>query len=130
MAAPVPVSPPIPLTMLPAEAAGATCIVTRNKPDFRGSPIPALTPEEWLKQKLPEMGLHLSDMERRASEAERRGLTPRARIRSAANASSSPVVTPGRTCAATSAKTSAEMRHATRMHARGREHPQHEQACG
>jgi ribonuclease R len=27
--------------------------------------------EEWLKEKLPEMGMHLSDMERRASEAER-----------------------------------------------------------
>ena len=27
--------------------------------------------EAWLKQKLPEMGLHLSEMERRASEAER-----------------------------------------------------------
>jgi ribonuclease R len=27
--------------------------------------------QAWLKQKLPEMGLHLSEMERRASEAER-----------------------------------------------------------
>ena len=38
------------LQIASAEAAGATCIITRNKPDFRGSPIPALTPEEWLKQ--------------------------------------------------------------------------------
>ena len=31
-----------------AEACGADCIVTRNKPDFTGSPVPVLTPQEFL----------------------------------------------------------------------------------
>lgn len=32
-----------------ARACGATSIVTRNVPDFRGSPIPAVTPDEALE---------------------------------------------------------------------------------
>lgn len=38
------------LQIAAAESAGAHCIITRNKSDFRGSSVPALTPEEWLKQ--------------------------------------------------------------------------------
>lgn len=33
-----------------AEAAGCDYIVTRNVPDFKDSPIPALTPEEFVKR--------------------------------------------------------------------------------
>lgn len=31
-----------------ADACDADCIVTRNKPDFTGSPVPVLTPQEFL----------------------------------------------------------------------------------
>jgi hypothetical protein len=31
-----------------ADACGADCIVTRNTRDFTGSPVPVLTPQEYL----------------------------------------------------------------------------------
>ena len=37
-----------------AVACGAQVVITRNVRDFKGSPVPAMTPEDFIRQHMPE----------------------------------------------------------------------------